>query len=85
MRTDKHIPQPNLRQQWSTVWHVCALASLLLAMIMPLSPALAPVAAAAPAAQASGTITLNVVSARAEPRANGGAGVLKGAAVTAYK
>ena len=23
MRTDKHIPYPNLRQQWSTVWHVC--------------------------------------------------------------
>ncbi|MFN8465927.1 MAG: SdrD B-like domain-containing protein [Caldilineaceae bacterium] len=85
MRANKHIPNPNLRQQWSTAWHVCALATLLLALITPLSPVLAPAAAAAPAAQATSTMTLSVISARTEPRAFGGAGVLKGAPVTQYK
>lgn len=66
-------------------------AMLLLAIVLsPLAPVLAPVASAAPTAApaaqtARSAVTLSVISARTEPRALAGAGVVKGAPITTYE
>lgn len=57
--------------------------ALMLALALTAMPAAAPRAAAE--AAATFTLSLNVVSARTEPRAFGGAGVAQGDPVTAYK
>ncbi|MCX6045653.1 MAG: hypothetical protein NT075_11125, partial [Chloroflexi bacterium] len=86
----EHRAKSESYQKRRQLAHIFLVWSLLLSGLAPLAPLLAPPVLAAPAtvelaAPATNTLTLNVVSARTEARAFGGAGVTKGAAITTYK
>ncbi len=78
----------DLRQRLRGLGRFFLALSMLVTALGPLAPTLAPPAVAAPAdaplAQTN-TLTLSVISARTEPRAFGGSGVVKGDAVAQYK
>ena len=68
--------------QRTTIRTVLLRVALLLSFALAAFPAVEPVQVAH---AATTTLRLRVASARTEPRFNGGAGVLKGAPITAYK
>ncbi|MEZ4866169.1 MAG: choice-of-anchor D domain-containing protein [Caldilineaceae bacterium] len=87
-KTDRSCQQ-RLDQGRRTSVHLALVIALLLTSFAPLAPMLASSALAAdamaPLAQTTNVLTINVVSARTEPRAFGGTGVNQGAPITEYK
>jgi len=80
----KHKPD----QPGRGILRICLITNLILAILAPLAPVLAPpvlaAPAAAPAAAPTNVLTLNVISARSEPR-HQPAAVAKGDAITQFK